>query len=161
MNLWHYTRDPFFLEPRTYAQPVPREYGKPDGLWVSVEGRDDWQSWCEREDFCKDQLAYRAPVSIHDSANILHVTPSEIRVFDTDYAVEWPWGENGRWTARGIDWPAVARKYDGIIIAPYSWGHRLDLSWYYTWDCASGCIWNLDAITVGESENTPARSITA
>ena len=38
------------------------------------------------------------------------------------------------------------RRVDGIIIAPYQWYCRMTVDWYYTWDCASGCIWNLDAI---------------
>jgi len=49
-----------------------------------------------------------------------------------------------------INWPAVAEKYDGIIIAPYIWQRRLsdnpDHFWYYGWDCASGCIWNTEVI---------------
>lgn len=35
--------------------------------------------------------------------------------------------------------------YDG---APYQWECRLDRDtfWYYSWDCASACIWNLQAV---------------
>lgn len=159
--LWHYSREPFALERRTYEQDDPREYGKPHGFWISVEGNDDWPSWCEGEQFRLETLAYRSPVSFTDKANILRVTPGLMSPFDRDYSTEWMWGENGRWTARGIDWRAVAEKYDGIIIAPYSWHHRSDLAWYYPWDCASGCVWNLDAITVGESEpnRIPAAAI--
>ena len=47
-----------------------------------------------------------------------------------------------------IDWKKVKSKYQGIIIAPYQWSCRLNLdsNWYYGWDCASGCIWDLDCI---------------
>jgi hypothetical protein len=47
-----------------------------------------------------------------------------------------------------IEWRKVAERFDGIIIAPYIWQRRLDLesSWYYSWDCASGCIWNASAV---------------
>ncbi len=151
-KLWHYTRDPLVVEPRAYEQPEPREYGKPDGFWISAEGKDDWPSWCEGEQFRLETLAHRAPVSLNDGANVLRLTPGMIDRFDSDFGVEWPWCENGRWIARGIDWRAVADRYDGIIIAPYAWCFRLTMNWYYPWDCASGCIWNLDAITVGESE---------
>ncbi len=151
-KLWHYTGEPLAMEPRAYEQPEPREYGKPVGLWVSVEGKDDWPSWCQGEEFRLDQLAYRTPMTIKDGASVLFINPGTLRRFDTDFGVSWRWGENSQWTARGIDWRAVAERYDGIIIAPYSWHHRLEMSWYYTWDCASGCIWNLDAVTVGESE---------
>lgn len=46
-----------------------------------------------------------------------------------------------------IDWQAVASDHDGIIISPYNWPARHEMIWYYPWDCASGCIWNADAIT--------------
>ena len=46
-----------------------------------------------------------------------------------------------------IDWPKVAERYDGIIIAPYQWSRRLDgPMWYYGWDCASGCVWRARAV---------------
>jgi len=45
-----------------------------------------------------------------------------------------------------ILWGDLKQKYDGLIIAPYQWERRLDLMWYYSWDCASGVIWNLDAV---------------
>jgi hypothetical protein len=47
-----------------------------------------------------------------------------------------------------IDWYRVAEQYDGIIITPYIYERRLTeyTTWYYSWDCASGCIWNGKAI---------------
>lgn len=150
-RLWHYTAEPFALEPRSYAQNEPRMYGKPEGFWVSVEGKDDWPSWCEGESFRIDELAHRAPVIIRPESNVLWLQPGSINSFDREFRVEWQWGPEKQWTDRAIDWRAVAGLYDGIVIAPYSWHHRLALSWYYTWDCASGCIWNLDAIEVGQS----------
>ncbi len=47
-----------------------------------------------------------------------------------------------------LEWDKVKDKYQGIIIAPYQWECRLALEtcWYYGWDCASGCIWDLDCI---------------
>ncbi len=44
-----------------------------------------------------------------------------------------------------IDWPAVAKRYAGIEINPYFTGLRM-VSWYYTWDVASGCVWHEDGI---------------
>lgn len=51
-----------------------------------------------------------------------------------------------------IDWFQVVRNFPGIIIAPYLWERRnsnrsnWDSCWYYGWDCASGCIWDLRCI---------------
>lgn len=54
---------------------------------------------------------------------------------------------SGLWVS--VNWPLIATRWDGIIIAPYQWSCRYDdrTFWYYGWDCASGCIWNLHAIT--------------
>ena len=47
-----------------------------------------------------------------------------------------------------VRWSRVAAAYQGMVIAPYIWERRLDhgASWYYAWDCASGCIWDARAI---------------
>ena len=45
-----------------------------------------------------------------------------------------------------IDWKKVASKYDGIEINPYQFEARYQYLWYYGWDVASGCIWNLKSV---------------
>jgi hypothetical protein len=54
--------------------------------------------------------------------------------------------KNIRFTSFYIDWEMVCGEYDGIIISPFCWERRLEVMWYYTWDCASGCVWNLSAV---------------
>lgn len=119
---------------------------KPSGLWVSVEGPDDWRSWCEAEGFrdCDSQvtteviLAPEHGVLIIDTLEALLAFHEESRM------------KGGYSAAREvIDWPRVAERHQGIIIAPYRWEQRLDApcdGWYYSWDCASGCIWDASAI---------------
>jgi len=120
---------------------------KPSGLWVSVAGPDDWSSWCQSEGFRLSRLAYAAEIEPVGGARILHLRgPSWIDHFHNAYAVSEPRLLRGL----TIDWPTVSRKYDGIVIAPYVWSRRLDgdARWYYGWDCASGCIWNPNAIAI-------------
>lgn len=121
---------------RTYRQEL---YAKPEGFWVSVLGEDDWPSWCRAEQYAVDLLAFEHEVTLATDAKILTLeTPDAIRTFHGAYGL-------GSWS---VDWAGVAERYDGIIIAPYQWSLRLNgPSWYYGWDVASGCIWNLDAIT--------------
>jgi hypothetical protein len=45
-----------------------------------------------------------------------------------------------------IDWNKVSKSYKGIQINYYSNKHRLDMLWYYGWDCESGCIWDISCI---------------
>ena len=117
---------------------------KPRGLWLSVDGEDDWVQWCLGEKFRLDRLAVRNVVTLAEDADIIWIIDKqEFMEFDEEYGMFL-----GTPQTRVIDWIRVAEDYDGIIIAPYLWLFRLhpDYFWYYTWDCASGCIWNSRAI---------------
>jgi hypothetical protein len=116
---------------------------------VSVDGEDDWPSWCHSEGFCEDRLVHRFRITLADDANILQlVGEGGIRSLTQEYGVT-PQGITGRFGLRDshwIDWPRIAQQYKGVIISPYCWGSRLEVAWYYGWDCASGCIWDASAI---------------
>ena len=51
-----------------------------------------------------------------------------------------------RMTSRYSDWPKIAELYDGILITPYQPAYHLEVRWYYSWDVASACVWNLDCL---------------
>jgi hypothetical protein len=145
LDLSHFTDEP--LDPvRSVEQPVGdyrSEFDKPKGLWVSVDGDDDWAQWCAGADFGIGQKRYN--VILKSAANILLIkSASALMDFTYEYGVE---REDG-WRRRYIPWEVVATKYQGIIIAPYQWGCRMheETRWYYGWDCASGCIWSAEAI---------------
>ena len=134
---------------------------KPYGLWVSVEDYDDsqnWFSWCIAEEYEIPSLKYRHIVKLNKNAKILWLsTNQEIIDFSLKYTAHDP-KEYAKLIAPrirpnyiySINWNAIIEKYDGIIIAPYSWECRLNpiTSWYYGWDCASGCIWNTECIEI-------------
>lgn len=138
MRLTHHSNKPVvFDSQRIYVQGVG---SKPKGLWVSVD--DDWRRWCTDETYGVDNLLIIHKVILHRDANILHLADANGIDWFTYKYKEFA-NDNYR-----IDWRKVAKLYDGIIIAPYCWERRLGLEadWYYPWDCASGCIWNFDAI---------------
>lgn len=122
---------------------------KPRGLWVSCEGHDDWKSWCEANDFSIGRkLAYEIELVKHH--NVLHISrQSMLRDFHAVYAIPI---RSGSLLQTGINWLEVAEHWSGVIIAPYLGAYSrfllrgLDFLWYAGWDCASGCIWNADAI---------------
>jgi len=119
---------------------------KPHGLWVSVEGPDDWKSWCEAEAWGLDHLRAVAEIVVRPDAAILRLScPAEIDRFHAEFTAPLYPGERSGF---GVDWRRVAETYSGIVIAPYQWSRRLDgnARWYYAWDCASGCIWDASAI---------------
>lgn len=141
-RLIHYAKAP--IDSLRPIDPAVRPNGKPIGLWVSVEGEDDWKSWCEAEEFNLTALAYPHEVILNPEANILRMmTALEIDVFSVQYRKPCDYSSRN-----DIDWLAVAKDYQGVIIAPYIWQRRLSehTLWYYGWDCASGCIWDVEAI---------------
>jgi hypothetical protein len=147
MNLTHNAAEPFEYDPeRTYFNSRAVGYGKPAGFWVSDDDEYGWKQWCTDNEFRTYAHEYSAHVELADDANILFIRSREQLVrFHQKYSYN-PYPQL-RGTAM-IDWDQVAEKYDGIIITPYRWDTRydMDMLWYNGWDCASGCIWNLNAI---------------
>jgi hypothetical protein len=144
MKLLHYSRDPI-TEPLYDKDPWDNRFDKPRGFWVTVDGEHCWKTWCISEDYYQEGLRCAHEVTLKPEARILILSTEEaVRAFSQQYRERF--SPSGR--AAGIDWKRVAEDYDGIIITPYQWGLRLDMEvdWYYTWDCASGCIWSVDAI---------------
>jgi hypothetical protein len=111
---------------------------KPNGLWISVDGPHDWRDWCEENNQFIDRLAYQHHVEI-DLTRVLWLKDVRaLRRFTQEFVSENHWLPFGML----IDWPRVAERYAGIVIAPYFWDCRFELLWYAAWDCASGCVWD-------------------
>ena len=133
----------FAFDPtRTYVQDGPRQF-KPNGLWLSVD--DDWRRWCDSEGM---SYADAEPVPFNvETERILWLTNvEEIDAFTLEFTEP----QTDSYVVH-IDWRRVSRQHAGIIIAPYQWQRRLDgraSSWYYPWDCASACVWDLSTLTV-------------
>ncbi len=141
MKLLHYSAEPFqFNQDRTYQQHA---YGfNPNGLWLSVEGDDDWLAWCNSENFGIERLKYATEVILKPDASVLLLdTAAKVNEFNTRFR-----RTDDNSIVHNIAWDKVEALYDGLIIAPYHWGLQLHIMWYYTWDCASGVIWNLSTI---------------
>lgn len=134
---------------------------KPNGFWFSVEEDPDdysWFDWCKAENFRLKNLKYKHAVIISPEAKILHLNSvADIERFSHEYFANDPF-ESFRQSYFGrketyiylINWKNVQKFYDGIIISPYQFSCRLHSSttWYYPWDCSSGCVWNLDKISI-------------
>jgi hypothetical protein len=143
MTLAHYSAEPFVLD---RARLYPQTHGgfKPLGLWLSVEddAEESWPAWCAANDFYLDALAHRTEIVLRADAPIRRITTdAELWRFNAEFAA--PRSIN---PLAMIDWPRVQAHYGGLLIAPYLWTARLDLLWYYGWDCASACLWDLTCI---------------
>lgn len=152
-NLIHYSDKPLGKLRRIKQPPQPDH--KPRGLWVSVQGKDDWLHWCESERFDLHRLVNATQVVLKPDAEVLRLTnATQIEEFSDQYAcgleaVLPQYEPPPRFKSNNfLRWKEVAEKHQGIIIAPYCWALRMDqnTAWYYGWDCASGCIWDPAAI---------------
>jgi hypothetical protein len=156
--LSHYTRKPFTLDrSRTYDQSVFGN-GKPHGLWLSVD--DEWAVWCRSEEWNVSGLRHRTFFGLTETANVLTLTTvDEIHDFTDEYRGHPEFAEYERLRDHWVNWPAVAAKHDGILIAPFWYAARFDVHslWYGGWDVASACIWNLDAVEETRSDGSPLR----
>ena len=142
LDLRHYSAEPFTFDPTHEYAARPGAF-KPPGFWLSVAGEDDWPAWCHGEDWGLDRLALEHKVTLKPSANVLHV--ADVDAFDL-FDRSLPWGRHPTLGEYERNWAHIRAEFDGVTIAPYQWERRLEVMWYYGWDCASGVIWNLDAI---------------
>jgi hypothetical protein len=142
LKLIHYTSD--IIEGPYRIPKNPSTDFKPHGLWVSDDDTDyGWADWCRAEDFRLESLQYAYRVTLREPNNVLIIsTPESLKRFGKTYK------HDGPAIRFSLDWEAVAQQWDGLIITPYQSECRLELDhlWYNIWDCASGCIWNLDIV---------------
>lgn len=134
---------------------------KPFGLWLSVDGEDGWPEWCVSENFRLDTLKHRYAIKLRADGKIKYITnPTELEQFSHDYMGNSP--EMQPIPTVYIDWPRLSDEYQGIVISPYIFTMRLyGPLWYYSWDCACGCVWDASAIEsvtyVGETDYARAK----
>ncbi len=142
MRLLHYSAS---VLGEIIDEPEQSLHCKPNGLWVSVEGPDDWVSCDAFSDRIKRYNVCQEIILEGDASILRIASAAEMDRFTRTFCHRRP--DKPTYTMY-IDWPGVSETWDGIIIAPYiPERHRHDLAdWYGTWDCATGCIWRARAI---------------
>lgn len=126
-------------------------YEKPRGFWITDDSESCWREWCVGERFGLEALTHKHEVVLDESGVLILRNEWELDDFTREFRVYQWWGPDGdprKYRDICIDWAKVAERYTGLIITPYQGSRRLHdgYSWYYTWDCASGCIWKASAI---------------
>jgi len=115
---------------------------KPKGLWYQING--SWNEWCsiEMPHWLDDKVDWELSI---DKSNVLIIdTLEKFNLFETKYQAKHPYLPSNNY----IDWKKVCKDYDGIEIPNYMYSKRFSSMWYYGWDVASGCIWNLKKVKV-------------
>lgn len=118
---------------------------KPVGFWYGVDG--DWERWCRGEQWGLHGEMFEHELALGKERLLVLSSASDIDSFHDEFKGElFP----GCKYFEYVDWQRVAERWDGIEIAPYQWDRRLNgaaHTWYYAWDCASGCIWRPKGVT--------------
>lgn len=137
MDFTHWSTQP--IERLIQKRYVQKTNSKPAGFWFEVDG--DWQRWCEGESFRLETFRFSYSLDLDLSRFLFLKTISDIDSFTS----QWTKGTEYNWE---VYWQLLHRAYSGIIIAPYQWERRYTdhTSWYYSWDCASGVVWNISAV---------------
>ena len=134
----------------------PQEVGvKPYGLWYGFG--DQWINWV-RDNVPEWEGKYLYRIIFPQSKKIAKLNSQDtILEFNEKYMSDYFIKMFGKHNANKfgpvvgstmMDWPKVARDYDGIEIYPYIGRMRHELIWYYGWEVSSGCIWNLSDVTI-------------
>ena len=137
--LHHFTENPLVLKPnKKYKQD---DMLKPVGLWLSDENDHGWQKWCLQESFAIERLLIETKFECDLSKWLVLDTPKKLLDFSKKYGSKFVFSQV-------IDWKKVTSEYSGILITPYHWSlrHNPETFWYYGWDCASACVWDLSTI---------------
>lgn len=143
MILTHFSNNDFkFNAKRRYPKPILIE-PKPKGLWLSDESDYGWHKWCTESNFSTNSMETVVDFQC-DIKKWIHISTSEmLDKFAENYMQSHPSAE----TLNFINWTKVRKDYSGILISPYQWKSRLGKHWwYYGWDCASACVWDLSTI---------------
>lgn len=127
---------------------------KPKGFWYSCE--HEWLNWVRIEMPDREEEHYY-DVQLDYSKILIIDTFDKFKEFDTKYGVT----QSSSYGDRYINWKKVSQDYSGIEICPYQYRAKnsmyLEYTWYITWDIASGCIWNKDAIKAIKPADKPNR----
>ncbi len=152
MILSHFSEAPLAFDlKRTYVQKEISPAFKPAGLWLSHESESaGWRSWCEANDFGLGRLRGETKFRCDLSRWLVLSSVDELVAFTGRF----PLRIGGEFWDRYVDWRPVAEVYAGVLVTPYQWDARLNLTWYYGWDCASACVWDLSTTALVESRES-------
>ena len=164
IDWFHYTPSPDLVldRSRTY---VSARADKPHGFWISPV-TDGWRAWRESASWGIPDTEYVYRVTFAPNANLLTLTAGDV----WDLHHQFPRGRMDEVMPfyphyeRHPSWETIMERYDGVLIPEYHWQCRMEVDWYHGWDCASGCIWNLNAIadvTLADVLARPAEEMAA
>lgn len=134
---------------KVYTQPSAMvAFEKPQGLWYGFGNA--WIKWV-RSEMPEWEGNYLYEVDLGGSNILVLKTVGDMISFYKRFSggkkKGYMSGFGGAYDIP-IQWDNVSKKYDGIEIPKYFNSLRMVMTWYYGWDIASGCIWNLKNVSL-------------
>ena len=133
---------------KKYKQPILGV--KPNGFWYGCN--NDWYKWCKYEGMNEFLLKYIHKISLNYNIKTTLNKPNKEKLliinnekdfikFDKLYGIT-------KQKYRYIIWKMVFNDFGGIEICPHfnKFVGNEKYMWYWSWDVASGCIWNIKTI---------------
>jgi len=129
---------------RTYTQAAEKlALHTPNGLWLSITGKNDWESYCLKNNHNLINLKYEFQVKLKSDAEILILHNMDAyEEFVNKYG--YYYGQDTLDLV--IRWEEIIDDHQGIAMP-----HILPKIYYMgnlnkIWHCASACIWDLQAV---------------
>jgi hypothetical protein len=120
---------------------------KPTGLWYAAGTGTEWLTAAREMWGPGHRYRHFYDVTFVDQSLVLVIAKTaELRAFTAEYAERSSAAAETSLRFAYIDWARVAEDFDAVEVVPYLWSCRLEYSWYYGWDCASGCVLNPKAV---------------
>jgi len=133
---------------RIYAQTAENlAFHTPNGLWLSVTGKNDWENYCLKNNYHLENLKSEFQILLKPAAKILILYNNSVfEVFEKKYC---NYGENNA-PCLSIAWERIISDYQGIVV-PTIFPKLFNMSeWYDIWRCTCACIWDLQAVKKAE-----------
>jgi len=136
---------------RSYTQSAANvKFHTPNGLWLSIAGKNDWEQYCIRNSYNLCNLKYEFQVILKPYAKILILNnKNAYKKFEKNY---------GYYTEKikiyekkyphtfSIRWDEIIKNYQGLAL-PTILPKMNNMGLFYDiWRCTSACIWDLQAV---------------
>jgi len=134
---------------RAYTQTAEKLASHtPNGLWLSITGINDWETYCLKNNYNLANLKNEFQVKLKPHAQMLILyDDAAFDDFEKKYGYYAEGTEiHGKDRAFSVRWDEIIKDYQGLALPHIFPQLNTKGAWYDTWRCTSACIWDLQAV---------------
>ena len=143
----HYTSEDIEtldLNRKYYQSPKNLACHSPNGLWLSITGKNDWIEYCLRNSLYIDNVKSEFQVFLKPHAKILILNNTATL---ENFAKEYGYYSENKKDDLVFRWDKVIKNYQGIALPTLKISKLPNMAtWHKVWCCTSACIWDLQAV---------------